>query len=263
MQLTGQQLNHFHTFGFLVFRQLLTKNEMARFSAEFNAGMCAWLDEGVFDGQTRHYATLMEEQSPFIAALADDPRFGDVAEQLFGKQSIAIAVDGSYMVGNTEWHPDTASLNYAGIKFCIYPDRLTADTGALRVIPGSHHDPFHSLLDKDDCREGYGVTPEKMPAFVFESEPGDVLAFNVGVWHSSFGGASGRRQGVIVYYEDPDTESATVEVVKQMQGNHSIFRQKGRQMYGEHWRGLSGTRHQRWLRRLDELDVLETSMEEL
>ena len=41
MRLGAQQLNHFETFGFLVFRQLLSPEEMERFSEEFDSGMAA------------------------------------------------------------------------------------------------------------------------------------------------------------------------------------------------------------------------------
>ena len=87
MRLTPQQHAHFETFGFLVFRHLLAPDEIARYSLEFAAGHDAWLDGVPYDGQTRHYASLMEEASPFIAGLADDPRFADVSEQLLGKKS--------------------------------------------------------------------------------------------------------------------------------------------------------------------------------
>jgi len=133
MQLTKEQLNHFHTFGFLIFRQLLTPQEMAQYSLEFDRGLDAWLDGKRHDGKTRHYASLMEDVTPFIATLADDPRFVGVAEQLLAKPLLGIAVDGNYMVGDTLWHPDTHSLAYVGVKFCIYPEALDANNGALRV----------------------------------------------------------------------------------------------------------------------------------
>ena len=39
MKLSKQQMNLFHDFGFLIFRQLLSAEEMARYSREFNAGL--------------------------------------------------------------------------------------------------------------------------------------------------------------------------------------------------------------------------------
>jgi hypothetical protein len=256
MHLTQEQLNHFQTFGFLIFRQLLSPDETALYSQQFNAGLDAWLDALPYDGRSRHYASLMEEASPFIAGLADDPRFAQVSEQLLGKPTIGIAVDGNYMVGDTQWHPDTASLDYSGVKFCIYPDPLTAQSGALRVIPGSHREPLHSSIERD-IEAAYGIAASEVPAFAFASEPGDVLAFNVGLWHAAFGGKPGRRQGVVVYYGDPDTPAATAGVVEQMRGNHSLYSGKGKAMYGPEWRSVDNPRHQRWLARLAELDVLE------
>lgn len=257
MKLTSEQLNHFHTFGFVIFKQLLSASEMKRYSVEFNAGLDSWIEDGEHDRQERHYATLMDEDSPFIASLADDPRFADVAEQLIGPGAMCIGVDGNYMVGDTGWHPDTASLHYKAVKFCIYPDTLTGQDGALRVIPGSHCDPLHSQLEREP-EPAYGVRPDEVPAFAFESNPGDVIVFNVGVWHGSFGGGNHRRQGVVVYYEDPQTPEATEEVVAAMQWNQEFIASKGRQAYGEHWRSIDNPRHQQWLRRLDELGVLET-----
>src|SRR5258705_4929147 len=134
MQLTKEQLNHFHTFGFLIFRQLLTPQEMAQYSLEFNRGLDAWLDGKRHDGKTRHYASLMEDVTPFIATLADDPRFVGVAEQLLAKSLLGIAVDGNYMVGETLWHPDTNSLAYGGVIFCLYPVAYHAIHSTLRVI---------------------------------------------------------------------------------------------------------------------------------
>ena len=50
MQLTEQQINHFKTFGFLVFRQLLTPEEVQRYSDEFDAGMDATIEGGMHNG---------------------------------------------------------------------------------------------------------------------------------------------------------------------------------------------------------------------
>ena len=55
MQLSQQQLNHFETFGFLIFRQLLNTAEVERYSREFNAGLNAWIKGGQHDRKARHY----------------------------------------------------------------------------------------------------------------------------------------------------------------------------------------------------------------
>jgi len=172
---------------------------------------------------------------------------------------MCIAVDGNYMVGDTKWHPDTSSLDYKAAKFCVYPDPLNADNGALRVIPGSHREPLHSELDRDP-QSVFGLPPNELPAYVFASQPGDVIVFNVGLWHASCGGDH-RRQGVLVYYEEPDTPEATEKIQEQMRSNHAMFARKGRKMYGDHWRSIDDPRNQRWLRCLDSLGALETPEE--
>jgi hypothetical protein len=45
MRLTEQQLNFFQTFGFLIFRQLFSPQEIDRYSREFDAGLDAWVGE--------------------------------------------------------------------------------------------------------------------------------------------------------------------------------------------------------------------------
>ena len=257
MPLTAEQLNHFNTFGFVVFRQLFSPEEMQTINREFDDGLDAWLDGAKHDGSKRHYASLMDGNTPYFASLADSERFGDAAEELLGRPVIAVAVDGNYYVGDTRWHPDTHSLDYAGVKFTIYLDPQDASNGALRVIPGSHREPLHSAMQRDQMA-AYGIPGDQIPAYAFVSNPGDVLAFNVGCWHAAFGGGSPRRMATFVYYEDPQTPEA-IEAVKQvMRGNQTMFTKLGRPMYPAYWRSVSDPRHQRWIRRMAELDSLET-----
>ena len=215
MKLTEQQLSHFDTFGFVVFRQLLIPSEIEQFSKEFDAGLDSWLPEGAkHDGSARHYATLMDSITPFAASLLDDPRFADAAERFMGADSIGIAADGNYYVGDTQWHPDGHRLredgtpvDYSGVKFTIYLEPQDATNGALRVIPGSHKDPYYSALYSrlmEDASSGrarvnpvdvFAASGADLPAFAFDSQPGDVLAFRTSLWHAAFGGGNSPQDG--------------------------------------------------------------------
>lgn len=257
MPLTDQQLNHFRTFGFLIFRQLLSPEEAARYSREFDAGLDASLGGQSHDGVKRHYTGLMDEGTPFIASLAEDRRFADVAEELLDKPMLGIATDGNYYVGDTLWHPDIGSHAYEGIKFAIYCDPQDASNGGLRVIPGSHLDPLYGRMVRDPLA-AFGVQPSEVPSFVFESRPGDVVAFNLALWHAAFGGGRHRRMGTVIFYEDPRTPEATAAVQSSMRGNHGLFARMGRQMYPDYWRSGEHKRRRHTVRRLVELDALET-----
>ena len=92
--------------------------------------------------------------------------FGSVAEQLYGPEIFCAYAEANRYVGDTSWHPDY-SLNYnaPGCRFAFYLDPLTADSGALRIIPGSHAPPLHvTLHDAHQKRGGPGHTTEGLAA---------------------------------------------------------------------------------------------------
>lgn len=200
--LTEQQNLHFKTFGFVVLRQVFTPDEMNIINREFDHGLEAAYRHLPFDGTVRHWVTMMGRSTPFFGGLLEDPRLCGVAEQLYGEDALGIATDANRYVGNTGWHPDTHSIHQYGIKFAFYLQPVGPETGALRVIPGSHRNPFHSelrrFMSEFDCHK-------KVPCYVCDSEPGDVVGFDLRLWHASYGGSSDRRMCTCVYYNNPRT----------------------------------------------------------
>ena len=73
-------------------------------------------------------------------ALLDDPRILAIAKTLLGDDFNYMGSDGNFYVGDTRWHSDGGHKleDPMHIKIAFYLDPLTRDTGALRVIPGSH-----------------------------------------------------------------------------------------------------------------------------
>jgi hypothetical protein len=260
MRLTEQQINHFNTFGFVTFRQFLSADELKRINPEYNTALDSLLPPGTeFDGKERLGRAFVDVDTPLVAALGDDPRFADVAAQLLGKEAICIGIAGNYYVGDTRWHSDSRSLDYSGVKFTVYLDPLGATSGALRVIPGSHQEPLWSQSKMTmDTEPVFGVQPNEMPAYAFDSQPGDALVFLHPLWHSSFGGGSKRRMIEVNYYADPDTPEALEAFRFQMAQNHRSSTERGRQFYPNHWRSIDEPRHQWWIRRMAEIGVLDT-----
>ena len=150
---------------------------------------------------------------PFIAlndrlmGLLEHPKVLGALTPLVGEDFNYLGSDGHYYATNVDFHPDGDRHACLFVKFGMYLDSLTRDTGCLRVIPGSHHaGPWRDSLYKwgiptnRQQRSGQDHLPElraKMPAMALENEPGDVVLFNHKTFHASFGGNGYRRMFAI------------------------------------------------------------------
>ena len=137
------------------------------------------------------WTRMMNEETPFFASLPEDPRFLTPAQQICGEDVLGNGTDAHFSVGNTDWHsdsnwqPDSEEVQLA-VKYHFHLDPVTAETGALRFIPGSHllrgadREIFQEALDK--------VPLESVPCQAVPTQPGDVVLFDIRTWHASLGG---------------------------------------------------------------------------
>jgi len=206
MRLTAPQLAFIDTFGYMVFPGLLS-DRVERISAEFEAVFerhGGGHDGKRHDGTARSCVVPFVDQSEYLSSLLDDPRVDGIFSSLLGEDYNYLGSDGNFYVGDTNWHSDT---DWSGVargkpprvyyKMAIYLDRVARDTGALRVIPGSHRygDAFAEALEKSlrKAPDVLGVPGASVPAVALESVPGDVVVFNQNLKHSSWGGGTRRR----------------------------------------------------------------------
>jgi len=80
--LSHEQIRQFHTFGFLVFRNLFSEDELNIIKDEFEKAMDSAYNHDPFDGSRRHWLPMLSSETPFFSNLPEDRRFCDVAEQL-------------------------------------------------------------------------------------------------------------------------------------------------------------------------------------
>ena len=203
MQLTDQQHNFFNTFGYLGFPGLMA-DRAAEIDAAFEA---IWGERGgghngkAHDGTARSCIVPFIDQSEALSSLIDDPRIHGIATSLLGDAFNYMGSDGNYYVGDTRWHSDGWHPQTLHIKIAFYLDSLTRDTGALRVIPGSHRlgDPYAEELQKQirQSPELWGMEGKDLPAIALETNPGDILLFNHNTKHAAFGGSKARRMFTI------------------------------------------------------------------
>ena len=141
--LSEQQMGFFRTFGYLSFPELMA-DRIDEIDREFEA---VWAAHGgghngrPHNEKARSCIVPFIDQSEVLCSLLDDPRILGIASSILGDDFNYVGSDGNFYVGETGWHSDGARKpeDPMHIKIAFYLDPLTRDTGALRVIPGSHH----------------------------------------------------------------------------------------------------------------------------
>lgn len=217
MQLTAQQKRFFDEFGFLQFPGLLSDRIdtiIEDFGNVFTARGGGHNGKG-HDGTARSCIVPFIDQSEGLSALVDDPRLAGIADSLLGDNWNYIGSDGNYYVGDTPWHSDGFHPAGKFIKIALYLDNVAPDTGALRVIPGSHQiDQYGERLFEGAWKpeELLGVTGRDVPSYALASSPGDVVVFNHNLFHSAWGGSSQRRMFTLNLSAHAETEGEIVEL---------------------------------------------------
>lgn len=258
MQLLDDEIRHFEVFGFIVHRRTFGPAEMTRIIdaamtiLEEDQGEAAWT------GTERQQIQGFVERHPTLSALITDDHIYDPVAQLLDQGPVWIGSDGNRYVGETGWHPDGSYPGYRRIKVALYLDVLRRDTGALRVVPGSHKNPLHDelrvLLQRFDTtitpygvmasfrtnptETGTGVPPTEVPCYAVDTDPGDVVFFDQNIWHASFGGEAGRRMFTLNFGASPQTEEQWTFLERMYRGQleHVRVRQRGKRtrIYPDH-----------------------------
>lgn len=259
-RLTDEQLRFYNTFGYLVRKAVFSPAEVETINRELEQTMEEQYSHQPFDGTKRHWTAMMDESTPFFASLLEDPRFLNPARQLYGDDVLGIITDANRYTGNTTWHPDSSTPLQYGVKFAFYLQPVTAQTGALRVIPATHHlFPF-----KPEFSSGVHSVPlEEVPCQSLDAQPGDVVAFDLRTWHASFGGSRDRRMCTTVYYGNPKNAEEEKFLAETGWGNVEVtwksFGTSRHYVYSRAWMdnpGGSPTR-QAWIERLQQIGYFD------
>jgi ectoine hydroxylase-related dioxygenase (phytanoyl-CoA dioxygenase family) len=157
------------------------------------------------------------ERNQKLAWLRDDPRVTDLARALLGDRYVYAGSAGNLFNSYIHWHSDffrSTVTSEMHIKLALYLDELDADSGALRVMPGTNHPgPFRSsLYDEnpspgfDDLESRFGLAEEDIPCWAISVHPGDLVVFNDSILHANFNGGAGRRMFSLQFEQAPPAE---------------------------------------------------------
>ena len=196
--LTEQQKTFFHTFGYLAFPGLLA-DVIDEITDEFEALCHSDAGGAAHDGSKRTIILPFIDERERLSALLDDPRVHGIFVGLLGDDFDYTGSDGNYYVGDTSWHSDIWQAEPLLIKMALYLDPLTRETGALRVIPGSHRmgDRYAEALNGSAIGPAWGMEGRDVPCAALETQPGDAVIFDGRTKHASFGGSTRRRMFTI------------------------------------------------------------------
>jgi hypothetical protein len=212
--LTSKQVDFYRTFGFVVLHGFLSDRAQTlrgEVDSALRDAYAAIYTERDADGISGHYLPVASRLTPVSASLiCDDPRFIEAAAELIGGPVIPECPEGVLYFAEAAWHNDDG-IGVTGVKFASYFDELTADNGALRFVPGSHHPEQNARLTDYRRRQMPSRTEAdaaryqaSIPGYVADTVPGDVVAFDLHVWHSTAGGRD-RLAWTVIYQSDPQT----------------------------------------------------------
>ena len=203
--LTDDQIRFFHTFGFLILRQLFSKQEMDSFTREAEELWEQELGHGSEESKFFHCTGVVEARSAVRAALIDDRLYLPLT-QLLGDDFILSGSECNYGVQSGtnahHWHSDRPGrheLSYTRIKIMLYLDPMRVENGAFRIIPGSHRSPLHEDLEPfhrshaDPDPTYFGLRGDEIPCQIMTTDPGDVVLFHHCLYHAVYA-KSGRRR---------------------------------------------------------------------
>lgn len=200
--LSPADLAFFHRFGFLAIPGLVADriDEICAAFGHVFAERGGGHDGKPHDGVARSCIVPFIDQSAVLSSLLDDPRIHAIGTSLLGDDFNYMGSDGNFYVGNTAWHSDGWHREQLHLKIAFYLEELDGDSGALRVIPGSHRvgDQYAEGLNEGiNELASLGLDGARIPAQVLAVKPGDVLIFNHNTKHASFNGGTRRRMFTI------------------------------------------------------------------
>lgn len=220
LMLTHEHIEHYKTFGYVVLRRQLDEEKLKALSQEVDR---AFLDAfgrrfrerpraGGIEG---HYLPVMSvTRTPVSLELVESLQM--VAQWLLGATVLPTPALAILFFGEAPWHDDTG-FAVSAVKFAAYLEPLAAGNGALRVLPGSHLDAYRELAKRFERRvmpqrdEELADTVERLPGHVLATQPGDVIAFDLRLYHASIHGRD-RHQWTVTYYRNPETPEETEQV---------------------------------------------------
>jgi ectoine hydroxylase-related dioxygenase (phytanoyl-CoA dioxygenase family) len=206
-ELTRQQITFFETFGFVKLPGLFA-DDIERINDGFEAVFADDANQQIVtnvdlhDNQQRRIILSFIDRDPRLSWIRDDERVVSIVRSLIGPEYEYAESDGNLFSCESHWHADNygAPIDRYHIKFSFYLDPLSAESGAIRMMPGTNHYETEYArrlrgfsFEPSRIKDTLGVEPRDLPSYTIESTPGDVIVWNYRTIHASYHGGNRRR----------------------------------------------------------------------
>jgi hypothetical protein len=261
------QVDWFRSFGYLVLRGFFDpalvaelRDEMVRTMLDVHGDR--YYERPPVSGMAGHYTCLLGPWAPRTVELVDSRRLVGLAECLVGGGVLPSPCDtqGILYFDHAGWHNDTG-IGIRGVKLVAYLEPVDGDSGALRVLPGSHRLPGAAL----GHLYSLDLAVPDVPGQVLSTEPGDVIAFDPHLYHASWGGRD-RHQWSTLYVRDAITPSWRQGILDWFEdgASHVEDLPQGWRPFDHAWVAVGSgdlndprlTQRHRWIYRFNRLGVL-------
>ena len=192
IRLTETKKRHFDSFGFLFLPGLL-RHDIVWIDEEFEKALTE--STHIHDGKKRTSFSESIVTRERICELIEHPAINGVLSSLLGDEFIYLGTGADIYVGDSQWHPDMQNAIVPHLKIALYLDPLTIETGAIRVVPGSHVQGFIGNINTEEL---WGLSARDVPCWSPDNTPGDAVVFNLHTLHNAIGGGNRRRMLNIV-----------------------------------------------------------------
>ena len=220
--ITHADKQFFEMFGFLIIRNVLSRPEIKLIEKEYDYGFKKTLEHhsNGFGMRKQFNWSNLNEMCPNLCSLPYQKNILRIVKKLMSNKIFPYLCNSNNFNGPaTEWHTDqAANTDCFAVKVAFYLDELDENSGGLRFLPCSHREPLNSDLwdfglhgsnetDIKDYQSKSGLEIDQVPSYYCRTNPGDMVIFNLKIWHSSLGGGKNRRNITINYSKYPEKES--------------------------------------------------------
>ena len=197
--LTDEQKGQFETLGCLILKDFLPQEDVKIYRDAFEGALTKANGTPWDKAPSRHQVLPFFKKDPdAYNRFLDDPRVNEVLHDILGDDYVFTVSEAIKHWLGTGWHHDAvAAEDHTHLKIVTFLDPTRADTGCLYVIPGSQYLAYRERMHEHG--ESILKLGADVPgAYPLETDPGDVIVFNVKCYHAAF--PDGMRRGLYLNF---------------------------------------------------------------